>query len=52
MDNHPTFFTIVELMMAQGILFTSDQHFTNPLDDEKCVNLMEKYVDFFVLLSL
>lgn len=52
MDSHPTFFTIVEILMAQGILFSTDQHFTNPLDDEKCVNLLEKYVDFFVLLSL
>ena len=27
MDSHPTFFVIVEILMAQGILFTSDKHF-------------------------
>ena len=38
--------------MAQGILFTSDKHFQQELQDEKCVNILEKYVDFFVLLAL
>ena len=27
LDSHPPFFDIVEILMAQGILFTSDQHF-------------------------
>ena len=52
MDSHPTFFAIVEILMAQGILFNTDKHFQQPMQDEKCVNLLEKYVDFFVLLAL
>lgn len=52
MDSHPTFFIIVEILMAQGIMYTSDKHFQSTMQDEKCVNLLEKYVDFFVLLAL
>jgi hypothetical protein len=52
MDGFPSFFDVIEIFMAQGILFTSDQHFSSPVQDERCVNLIEKYTEFFVLLSL
>ena len=52
MDSHPTCFDIIEIFMAQGVLYTTDQHFESPVQDERCVNLMEKYIEFFVLLSL
>lgn len=52
LDSNPPFFDIVEILMAQGILYTSDQHFQSPVQDQRCVNLLEKYVDYFVLLSL
>ena len=52
MDSHPAFFDITEMFLAQGILFTSDQHFCSPVQDERCVNLIEKYMEFFTLLSL
>jgi len=52
LDSYPSFFDIVEILMYQGILFTSDQHLYSPVQDERCVHLIEKYTDFFVLLSL
>ena len=52
MDSHPAFFDITEMFLAQGILFTSDQHFCSPVQDERCVKLIEKYMEFFTLLSL
>lgn len=52
MDSHPTCFDIIEIFMAQGVLYTTDMHFESPVQDERCVNLMEKYIEFFVLLSL
>jgi hypothetical protein len=52
MDSHPASFDIIEIFMAQGILFTTDQHFESPVQDERCIGLLEKYIDFFVLLSL
>lgn len=58
-DTYPLFFDIVEMFMAQGVMFTSD-HVVNQQDcttlpiqaDQKAVTLMEKYIDFFSLLSL
>ena len=43
--------------MAQGVLFSSDQmiqggQLESMIPDQKCVNLLEKYIDFFSLLSL
>lgn len=52
LDSYPTFFDIVEIFMAQGILYTSDQYCGGPVQDEQCTKLIEKYVDYFVLLSL
>ena len=52
LDSYPTFFDIVEIFMAQGILYTNDQYCGGPVKDEQCTKLIEKYVDYFVLLSL
>ena len=38
--------------MAQGVLYTSDTYNGGQVQDEKFVHIMEKYIDFFVLLSL
>ena len=52
LDSYPTFFDIVEIFMAQGILYTTDQYQGGPVRDEQCTKLIEKYVDYFVLFSL
>jgi len=52
MDRAPTYFDMVEILLAQGILYTTDQHFHSPIQDERCINLIEKYIDFFLLLGL
>ena len=58
-DTYPLFYDIVELFMAQGVIFTNDMvlshadNKTHPIvADQKSVTLMEKYIDFFSLLSL
>ena len=58
-DTYPLFYDIVEIFMAQGVMFTNDQvlsHQENKVHpiqaDQKSVTLMEKYIDFFSLLSL
>lgn len=59
-DTFPLFFDIVEMFMAQGVMFTSDMvvsqqdgGITVPIEaNQKSVTLMEKYIDFFSLLSL
>ena len=58
-DTYPLFYDIVEIFMAQGVMFTTD-NVVNQQDgkvhtitaDQKSVTLMEKYIDFFSLLSL
>ena len=52
MDRAPAYFDMVEVLLAQGILYTTDQHFHSPVQDERCINLLEKYIDFFLLLGL
>ena len=52
LDSYPNFYDIVEIFMAQGILFTADSYNNQPIDQEKYVNMIEKYTDFFMLLSL
>jgi hypothetical protein len=57
MDSQPLFYDILEILMAQGIIFSSDQivQMGNlvPLEAEsKTVKLLEKYIDFFSLLSI
>ena len=57
MDTFPVFYDIVEMFMAQGIIYSSDKmlqggNMEGLLPDLKCVNLLEKYIDFFSLLSL
>jgi len=52
LDSYPSFFDIVEIFMSQGILYSSDQHCNEPIKDEQCTKLIEKYIDYFVLLSL
>lgn len=57
MDTYPVFYDIVEMFMAQGIIYSSDHmlqagSMEGLLPDLKCVNLLEKYIDFFSLLSL
>lgn len=60
LDTYPTFFDVVEIFMAQGVVYTSDalEHdgirspSVAPDDEERTVKQMEKHVDFFVLLSL
>lgn len=56
-DTYPLFFDIVELFMSQGVMFTNDQitqdsKLVQLKPDLKSVTLMEKYIDFFSLLSL
>ena len=54
-DTYPLFFDIVEMFMAQGVMFTSDMVIsqqeagaTVPIEaNQKSVTLMEKYIDFF-----
>ena len=52
------FIDIVEMFMAMGIIYTSDQvGHDNEIPKRitpniECVNLVEKYIDFFLLLSL
>lgn len=52
LDSYPSFFDIVEIFMSQGILYSSDKHFNGTINDEKCTKLVEKYSEYFVLLSL
>ena len=52
MDSFPTFFDIVEIFLAQGILYTSDQHNNGPIVEHRCVLVLEKYTEYFTLLSL
>lgn len=52
LDSFPSFFDIVEILMAQGIVFSSDTHMNNPVDNERSANLIEKYIDLFTLISL
>lgn len=52
LDSAPPFFDIIEIMMAQGIIFTNDQYNNGALNEERCTHQVEKHVDFFVLLSL
>lgn len=54
LDTFPLFYDIVEILMAQGVIYTNDNS-TNGQKistDKNQVNLVEKYVDFFSLLSL
>lgn len=60
-DTYPLFYDIVEMFMAQGVMFTTDfvasqqqePGMTVPIEaNQKSVTLMEKYIDFFSLLSL
>lgn len=77
LDTYPIFYDIVEMLMAQGVMYTTDlvkqsnsstmtpsPHQPSPLMDstsggvdqpipleKKTISLMEKYVDFFTLLS-
>ena len=52
MDSYPTFFDIVEIFMAQGILFSSDKYQDSPITEQRCVTLIEKYTEYFTLLGL
>lgn len=52
LDSFPPFFDIVEIMMAQGIIFTTDSYHNTTINEEKCTIHLEKYLEFFVLLSL
>jgi len=57
MDTFPIFYDIIEMLMSQGVIFTNDTSIQNgklePLKpDLKSVKLLEKYVDFFSLLSV
>lgn len=57
LDNYPIFFDIAEIFMAMGILYTTDQLDVNgelkQLEPSKeAVSLLEKYFDYFQLLSL
>ena len=57
MDTYPIFYDITEMFMAMGILFTTD---TLEVDGQinliepspEAVSLVEKYFDYFQLLSL
>ena len=57
LDDYPIFFDIAELFMANGVLYSSDQVEINGqmrkvLISGESVTLLEKYYDFFTLLSL
>mgnify|MGYP001349724458 FL=1 len=57
MDTNPIFYDIIEILMAQGVIFTNDQSIQNGKLDAlepniKNVKLLEKYTDFFSLLSV
>jgi hypothetical protein len=55
LDTFPTFFDVVEIFMAQGVVFSTDRSDGQPLEgelEERMARRIEKYVDFFVLLSL
>lgn len=52
LDNSPVFMDIIEIFMAQGILFTCDEHPIKSILSEECINLLEKHIDFFSLLCL
>lgn len=52
LDSFPTFFDVTEMFMAQGVLYTTDKHLNGPIQEERVVHLLEKYMDFFILLSL
>lgn len=52
LDSFPTFFDIVELLMAQGIVFTSDATMSSAVNDERITSQVEKYVDLLVLIGL
>jgi hypothetical protein len=57
LDNYPIFFDIAEIFMAMGILYTTDFLDVNgelkQLEPSKeAVTLLEKYFDYFQLLSL
>ena len=56
-DTFPLFYDIIEMFMAQGLLFTSDNQIYEGKErklvpDTKTVTLLERYVDFFSLLAL
>lgn len=57
MDSFPIFYDIIEILMAQGVIFTTDQTIKTgklePIEPNlKTVKLLEKYIDFFSLLSV
>jgi hypothetical protein len=57
MDTYPVFFDITEIFMAMGILYTTDNLEVNgqirPIEpSQEAVSLLEKYFDYFLLLSL
>ena len=54
LDTFPLFYDIVEIMMAQGVIYSSDclKNGQKIAQDVNQVNLLEKYIDFFSLLSL
>lgn len=52
LDSFPAFFDIVEILMAQGIVFSNDSHNNSAVDDERITNQLEKYIDILVLIGL
>ena len=57
LDTHPVFYDIIEIFMAQGILYTSDcidrNGIQQPIEATKeSITLVDKYIDYFMLLSL
>ena len=56
-DSVPLFYDVIEIFMAQGLLFTTDQQIYEGetrllIPDTKTVTLLERYIDFFSLLAL
>jgi hypothetical protein len=52
LDSFPAFFDIVEILMAQGIVFTNDNHLNSAVNDERITNQVEKFVDILVMICL
>jgi hypothetical protein len=58
MDSYPVIYDIVEIILSQGILFSSDftpnssSVQTVPRFEKSIIEELERYVDFFTLLSV
>ena len=52
LESYPTFFSVLELFRAQGVLFDTDFAGLQPSPPLNLVPLVDKYLDLFSLMSL